>query len=73
MNNGFCVHSTVISQASLCIRHMVGITAYKILKDMAPAFSEGVPNNFLTQLSSLGRCICWLYIYWMVNKHFLIS
>ena len=40
---------------------------------MAPDFSEGVPNNFLTQLSSLERYICWFHIYWILNRHFLIS
>lgn len=67
------VHSIVISQNSPCIRHMVGIIAYKVSKDRAPDFSEGVPNNFLIQLSSLERCICWFHIYWTVNRHFLIS
>ena len=73
MSNGFSVHSTIISQNSPCIRHIVGIIAYEVLEDMAPDFSEGVPNNFLIQLSSLERCICWFHIYWMVNRHFLIQ
>lgn len=48
-------------------------TAHKILKDVVPAFTEGVSNNFLTQLLSLGRHICagFTYIGWLINIFWL--